>query len=87
MQESEALVRQVCAALEHEPRINLHRYPTAVTFDSGDLTVEGEVEHIIAKKLELAAAVPGVKGIVDRLRVTPAEPREDGAIRASPRRH
>lgn len=81
--EAEAIVRHVRAALEHEPRINLHRYPIAVTFEAGDLTVEGEVEHIIAKKLalELAAAVPGVKGIVDRLRVTPAAPMEDGEIR------
>jgi osmotically-inducible protein OsmY len=31
--------------------------------------------------LELAAAVPGVTGIVDRLRVAPAEPMEDGEIR------
>jgi len=46
------------------------------------LTLEGEVEHIAAKKLgmELAAATPGVRGIVDRLRVVPATRMGDGAI-------
>jgi BON domain len=49
----------------------------------GILTVEGEVEHAAAKKmaLELAAAVPGVSGIVDRLHVVPAQPMDDGTVR------
>jgi osmotically-inducible protein OsmY len=81
--ESETIVRQVRAVLEREPRINLHRYPIEVTMSDGDLIVEGEVEHIIAKKLALerAAAVVGIKGIVDRLRVAPAKHMEDGEIR------
>lgn len=82
MPEPDTIVRKVRAALEHEPHINLHRYPIEVTVSEGDLIMEGEVEHIIAKKLalELAAAVPGIQGIVDRLRVTPAAPMEDGEI-------
>jgi osmotically-inducible protein OsmY len=49
----------------------------------GILTLEGEMENIAAKKigLELAVGVRGVIGIVDRLRVAPAEPMPDGAIR------
>lgn len=83
MSSAEAVIKAVRAALEREPRINLHRYPVRVAFSDGDLVLEGEVEHIVAKKLalELAAAVPGVDGIVDRLRVRPAQPMGDGAIR------
>jgi osmotically-inducible protein OsmY len=51
-------------------------------FSDGVLTLEGEAEHVAAKKLslELAIAVPGVTGIVDRLRVTPSTHMGDGAI-------
>ncbi len=77
------ILKAVRAAFEHEPRLNLHRYPVHLALSDGDLIVEGEVEHVAAKKLalELAAAVPGVSGIVDRLRVAPAQPMGDGAIR------
>lgn len=77
------ILKKVRAAFEHEPRINLHRYPIHVSCSAGDLVLAGETENIVAKKLalELAAAVPGVSGIVDRLRVTPAQPMGDGAIR------
>ena len=49
----------------------------------GVLLLEGELENIAAKKLALehAAAVGGVSGIVDRLRITPATPMGDGEIR------
>jgi osmotically-inducible protein OsmY len=51
-------------------------------FGDGVLTLEGEVEHIAAKKLslELAVAVRSVAGIVDRLHVAPATRMGDGAI-------
>ncbi|HXH14007.1 MAG TPA: BON domain-containing protein [Alphaproteobacteria bacterium] len=79
----EAICAQVRAALEHEPRINLHRYPIHLHCEDGILTMDGEVEHIVAKKLalELAAAVPGVDGLIDRLRVAPARKMGDGAVR------
>jgi osmotically-inducible protein OsmY len=80
---AEEILKAVRAVLEHEPRINLHHYPIHIAFSSGDLVLEGEMEDVVAKKLalELAAAVPGVSGIVDRLRVVPAQPMGDGAIR------
>jgi osmotically-inducible protein OsmY len=80
---SDESVKEVRAAFEHEPRINLHRYPIHIAFSAGDLVLEGKVENIAAKKLalELAAAVPGVSGIIDRLHVTPAQLMGDGAIR------
>ncbi|HEX9023048.1 MAG TPA: BON domain-containing protein [Geobacteraceae bacterium] len=76
-------VKCVMAALEREPRIGLHRRPIAVTWREGVLTLSGEVDDVAAKKLalELAGAVQGVSGIVDRLRVVPARAMEDGAVR------
>ena len=83
MPSPEAICAQVRAALEHAPRINLHRYPIHLHCEDGILTVDGEVAHIAAKKLALerAAAIPGVDGLVDRLRVVPTRPMGDGAIR------
>jgi osmotically-inducible protein OsmY len=77
--------KQVHAALEREHRINLHRHPVRIETLDGAVTLEGEVADVAAKKLalELAAAVPGVRGVVDRLRVAPGERRGDGAIRDS----
>jgi osmotically-inducible protein OsmY len=51
-------------------------------FNDGVLTLEGETGDIAAKKLslELAIAVGGVSGIVDRLHVTPSTRMGDGAV-------
>ncbi len=83
MNAGEDIIKRVFAALEQEPRIGLHRRPVEVSVSEGVLTLSGELDDVAAKKLamELAGAVPGVTGIVDRLRVTPAEPMEDGDIR------
>ena len=80
--ERDRVLKEVRAALEREPRINLHRFPVEMEFSDGVLTLEGEVEHIAAKKLglELAISVRGVTGIVDRLHITPATRMGDGAI-------
>jgi len=83
--EKEAVRRQVHAALERETRINLHRHPVRIEATDGEVTLEGEVADIAAKKLalQLAAAVGGVRGVVDRLRVAPGDRRGDGAVRDS----
>lgn len=83
MNDKERMISEVAAALEREPSVNLHRFPLLLEFSDGVLTLEGEVEHITAKKraLEVAAALPGVAGIVDRLRLVPARRMEDGDIR------
>ena len=89
MPSQEEVLKYVRAAFECEPRINLHRYPVHMTFTDGILTLDGEVEHIVAKRLslELAAAVPGMDGLVDRLRMTPTLPMPDwGDSRLYPRR-
>jgi len=82
MSERERILKEVGAAFEHEPSINLHRYPIHMEWSDEVLTLEGEAENIAAKKLamELAAAIPGIRGIVDRLHVVPATQMGDGAI-------
>jgi|GEM_PF-127497 len=79
----EEILKEVNAAFKCESRINLDNYPVHMDFSNGILTLEGEMENIAAKKLalELAGAIHGVSGIVDRLRVTPAERMNDDAIR------
>jgi len=83
MMDREQAVKQVRAALEFDTRINVHRHPIQVTFDHDAIVLEGDVDSVAAKKLALehAGAVEGVRGVVDRLRVLPAERRGDGAIR------
>ena len=80
----ENITKEVKAALERDPRVAFHRHAIEVRLDpDGTLTLEGELPTIAAKKLALehAAAIPGVNGIADRLRVTPARPMGDGEIR------
>ncbi len=87
MGEKTAVEKAVRAALERVPAVNLHRWPVQIEYNVVDraLTLEGEVESIVAKRraYECARHVPGVDGIMDRLCVRPSEPRGDGAIRAS----
>ena len=85
MNPRESITRQIHGLLERERRINLHRFPIAISNADGVATLEGEVGDIAAKKLavELANSVSDVRGVVDRLRVAPGERRGDGAIRDS----
>ncbi len=87
MPDKTAVERAILAAFEHHPEINLHRFPIRLEFDAarGAVILEGEVEHIIAKKraFEIASRTPGVDGVMDRLCVAPAERRGDGAIRSA----
>jgi osmotically-inducible protein OsmY len=83
--QTDAVRKQVHAALERESRINLHRHPVRIDTLDGTVTLEGEVADVAAKKLalQLAGAVQGVQGVVDKLRVDPGERRGDGAVRDS----
>jgi len=85
MNDKERVLKLVRGALERDRRINLHRFPLRADFVDQAVVLEGEVEDIAAKKLALehAAAVEGIRGVVDRLRVAPAERKGDGALRAS----
>ena len=83
MTEKSRVLDSVRAALSSEPRLDLHSFPVSMDFEDGSLTLEGEVESVAAKKLALEAAValPEVTGVIDRLRVVPAEQMGDGQIR------
>ncbi|HYQ82251.1 MAG TPA: BON domain-containing protein, partial [Anaeromyxobacteraceae bacterium] len=76
-------VEAVRAALAAEARIGLARHPLALAFEEGVLTMEGQLPCVAAKRLALerAAAVPGVRHVVDRLRVAPARHMGDAEIR------
>ena len=80
---AEEVVGTIMAALERDPRVNLHSHAVDMSFADGVVTLSGEVDGVAAKKivLELAAAPSPVSGVVDRLRVAPSERMEDGAIR------
>ena len=82
---TDAVRKQVHAALEREHRINLHRHPVKIESADGTVTLEGEVGDVAATRLalQLAASVQGVSNVVDRLRVAPGERRGDGAVRDS----
>jgi osmotically-inducible protein OsmY len=82
MSKNHHIIKAVQAAWEHEAQINLHTHPVTISYENEVLTLEGEVKDVAAKKLcmELAIAVPGVTGIVDRLHVIPAVRIGDGAI-------
>ncbi len=73
---------RLVAALEREPRVNLHRNPIRVTVEEGLIRLEGTVESIIVKKVAAALAqhTAGKLPVLDRLRVAVTEPMEDGAL-------
>jgi osmotically-inducible protein OsmY len=87
MSERNAVEKALFAALERERVVNLHRNAVHAEYDIANrvLTLEGEMDNIAAKRraYECASRIANVDGVIDRLRVRPAEPRGDGAVRAS----
>lgn len=83
MAEPQDIIEKVRSALRSEPRIRPTGAPIHLAFSGGDLTMEGDVDHVAGKKLalECAARIPGVETITDRVRVRPATPMGDGEIR------
>lgn len=82
MTTSQRILDTVRAALDSVAALDLHKTPVEAAWDGQAVTLEGEVDSIVAKKLALEAvvAVEGVAAIVDRLRVAPAQPQGDGEI-------
>lgn len=83
MSEADKVIAQVRSALRSESRVDVPHHRLALTWQDGDLTIEGEVADVAAKRLALerAASIPGVSAIVDRLHVVPAQKMADGEIR------
>lgn len=82
MEATENVVKQLYAAFEIEPRINVHRHPVQVELKDNRLTLQGEVDSLAAKRLaaHLARGVAGNGWVVDLLRVAPSEEKPDGEI-------
>lgn len=78
------VVNSLMAALERDPRVDLHKYPVNAVLEDGSLVLEGMQENIAAKRAAARAAhrVAGNLAVVDRLRVTAVRFQEDGALRA-----
>lgn len=77
-----SLSKRLIAALEQEPRVNLHHNPIRVCVEGDMLRLEGTVESIIVKKCAAAIAqsLAGTLPVVDHLRVAVTETMEDGAL-------
>src|ERR687887_2083462 len=76
------LIKRLKDTLYTEPSINHERYPLAMEFCEGVLTIAGEVDNVATKKRALyrMAAFPQIRDIIDRIQVSPAEIMGDGAI-------
>jgi osmotically-inducible protein OsmY len=83
MAASTDVTKELRAAFEIDPRVDLHRFPIHVVHNGQDVRLEGEVENIAAKRvaLHLARRVSGMTKVIDALRLVPGEPRGDGEIR------
>jgi osmotically-inducible protein OsmY len=75
--------KQVRAALEVDPRVDLHRFPINVMNNGSGLRLEGEVPSLAAKRVAmgLARRVSGMERVIDALRLVATDPRGDGEIR------
>lgn len=75
------VVERAHEALRGDRRLGDLHAGVTLSFSDGTLTLEGEAKDIRDKKraLHRAAATAGVDWVIDRLRVRPAEPMEDGA--------
>lgn len=82
-------LQELRSALASEPRLGGEFRADRLDLEpDGVLILEGEVDTVAQKKiaLEIAAAFPAITGIVDRLRLRPAERMGDAEIRAHLRR-
>lgn len=73
------LLKELNAALERDSRIDLSQWPVQTRFEEGTLVLEGTVVNIVARKAALATARQFSAGaaIIDRLRLVPAEHKQD----------
>jgi osmotically-inducible protein OsmY len=90
MQGHDVIEKNIRAALEREPRVNLHRSPIRVRrIEDGTVVLMGDMASIEEKRVAVmrASAIDGVHRLIDRLLVRPTTRTEDGALRDSVCRH
>ena len=77
------VIRTVQERLAAEPRMNLHHFPILVHCSGGMVVLDGEVDRITAKRIavRIASAVPGARGVEDRLCIRPTETVGDAQVR------
>ncbi len=75
-------IKAVQAALEHDPAINLHRYPIQVVHDGG-VRLRGTVADVAAKRhaVHVAQRAAGGEGVFDELRVEVGVARGEDELR------
>lgn len=78
----DSIESRIRAALEHNPAINLHRYPIRISH-SDAIRLEGTVADIEAKRraIQIAHQVAGNVGVDDRLRLEVGRQRPDDELR------
>lgn len=83
--EQDTMVKQVQAALEHAAHVGRPGHPVSVRVEGNLVTLEGDVSDVAAKKMavEAAGSVPGVRGVIDRLRIGRPEMNGNGALRTA----
>lgn len=89
MSQANEVVREIRAALESDPRVNLHRATIDMRTPGDKVVLAGEVSDIAAKRRAVARAKGVVNGkdVVDYLCVRPTERLGDGAVRDAIARH
>lgn len=80
---SDELIKDLIAALEREPLIDLHHWPVHAHIEKGQVILEGKLENIAAKKTAgaIARRVAGEQPVLDLLRVRPAQHQEDDELK------
>jgi len=75
--------KELRAAFELDPRVDLHRFPIHVVHNGQGVRLEGVVGSIAAKRvaLRLAQRVSGLTQVIDALKLVPTEQRGDGEVR------
>lgn len=83
MQNKDAVLKQVQAAIERDTHVDRQGSPIGMTFHHGTVMLVGEVPDIAVKKLALkaAAGVAGVTAVNDQLRVVSGQAAGDGVTR------
>ncbi len=83
MADAEQVVKQLRKAAGSDPCVDLLHIKIHFDPDADIATLEGEVPNLAMKRraLRRVGTVPAVTGVVDRIRVRPAERLGDGALR------
>lgn len=71
------------ASLTEKLNLDPNDFPIAISMEDGSIVMEGTIKSVSLKKraLLIAMSIPGVEGVVDRLKVRPSTAMSDDEIR------